>query len=174
MTAKDITGLVSGELIALYPTEERSNNGVVWMCRCSCGKLHKVKSSNLIRKSVTSCGHPRESIGVTQIKNILNQNNIIFETEKTFKNFIDNITKRPYRYDFYLPEYNRIIEFDGKQHYEISGWDEYTEDFQERQKRDKIKNQYCKNHNISIVRIPYTKTNNITLEMLLGDDFLIT
>jgi len=38
---------------------------------------------------------------------------------------------------------------------------------------DKIKNEYCKNNNISLVRIPYWEKNKITLEMLLGDKYLI-
>lgn len=40
-------------------------------------------------------------------------------------------------------------------------------------RRDKEKNQYAIEHNIPLVRIPYTERDNITLDMLLGDKYLI-
>ena len=38
---------------------------------------------------------------------------------------------------------------------------------------DTIKNNYAFNHNIPLVRIPYTERDNITLEMIMGDKYLI-
>jgi len=35
-----------------------------------------------------------------------------------------------------------------------------------------LKNQYAKKKNIPLVRIPYYELNNITLEMIMGDEFL--
>jgi hypothetical protein len=43
----------------------------------------------------------------------------------------------------------------------------------ETQNNDMIKNEYCKSNNIPLVRIPYWKRDNITLEMLLGEEYLI-
>ena len=48
--------------------------------------------------------------------------------------------------------------------------DVYLED---NQKRDKEKNKYALSHNIPLIRIPYWERDNITLEMLLGDQYLI-
>ena len=39
--------------------------------------------------------------------------------------------------------------------------------------RDNIKNQFCKKYQIPLVRIPYSHINNITLNDLIGDKFLI-
>ena len=41
------------------------------------------------------------------------------------------------------------------------------------QKRDKVKNDYALTHNIPLVRIPYWERDNITLDMIMGDQYLI-
>jgi very-short-patch-repair endonuclease len=113
-----------------------------------------------------SCGCINYSIGEKNIAELLEQNNIAFIREYKFQD-LNN-----YRYDFYLPEYNRLIEFDGKQHYIDSGtWDKDT--LKERQDRDKEKNQYALNRNIDLVRIPYWQRDKITLDMILGDYYLV-
>ena len=47
----------------------------------------------------------------------------------------------------------------------------YKENLEIRKQHDKIKNNYAKNHNIPLVRIPYTKLNHITLEDLMGKEY---
>ena len=92
------------------------------------------------------------SYGEKVIKEFLNRNNIKYETQKTF----DNCKfKHKLRYDFYLPKYNCLIEFDGKQHFEINeAWGGKME-FKKVQIRDKIKNEYAFNNNIKLIRISY-------------------
>ena len=59
-------------------------------------------------------------------------------------------------FDFYLPEYNICIEYDGEHHFRpIEMWGGY-EKFIINQENDEIKNEYCKNHNITLLRLPYT------------------
>ena len=41
------------------------------------------------------------------------------------------------------------------------------------QERDNIKNNFCLENNYPLVRIPYTKINNITIEDILGDKYLL-
>lgn len=62
---------------------------------------------------VQSCGCI-SSIGEANIQEVLQDNNISFEKEKVFKDFIYEDTQGFPRYDFYLPEYNRLVEFDGR------------------------------------------------------------
>lgn len=145
----------------------------MWHCRCSCGKETDVATGNLNRLSVASCGHPNDSMGERNIKKILQNNNILYETEKAFDDLINPDTKRHPRYDFYLPEYHRLIEFDGKQHYANtkSGW--FSTGLEDRQNRDQVKNKYALSHNIDLVRIPYTKRDTMVLEDLLGDEYLV-
>lgn len=170
--AKDLTGQVFGELTALYPTEKRNNNGVVWICQCSCGRIHKVKASELIRGGIYSCGHHNISKGEEKICKILDKVSIFYTKEKTFPD-LKSDRNGCLRYDFYLPEYNRLIEYDGEQHFKDGDKNFWKDNLIIRQQHDQIKNEYALSHNIPLVRIPYTELKNINLEMLLGNDFLI-
>lgn len=67
-------------------------------------------------------------------------------------------------FDFYLPNYNLCIEYDGQQHYEPKfGYNKEDVRFKMQQENDKIKNEYCSGENgrPTLIRIPYTKFNNI-------------
>lgn len=168
LNKKDLANQKFGKLTALFPTNKRIDNKVVWQCRCDCGQLYEVASSHLISGHTSSCGCIKHSIGEENIANILKQNNIKFQKEVTFSDLISDKNHK-LRYDFYLPIFNRLIEFDGQQHYEDTGW--HT--LEDCQKNDKIKNNYAIMNNIDLVRIPYWERDNITLEMLLGDQYLI-
>lgn len=162
-----------GQLQVLYENG-KNEIGFLWHARCECGNEIDVNASFLTSGKVQSCGCIK-SIGEANIQKVLQENNIYFKKEKTFEDLISNKGGK-YRYDFYLPEYNRLIEFDGIQHYECSksekSWDT-KEKFEKTQKRDKLKNEYALSHNILLVRIPYWKRDKITLDMLLGDEYLI-
>ena len=54
--AKDITNCRFGRLVAIEPTEERMQGGVIWLCRCDCGKMQKVSLNALLSGNTTSCG----------------------------------------------------------------------------------------------------------------------
>ena len=61
-------------------------------------------------------------------------------------------------FDFYLPQYNICIEYDGEFHYKmIMGYDEFIN----QKIRDTIKTVYCKENNIKLIIIPYWEFNNI-------------
>lgn len=75
------------------------------------------------------------------------------------------------RYDFAIildNEVIRLIEFDGEQHTKPI---KFFGDFATIQKRDQIKNEYALSHNIPLVRIPYWERDNITLDMIMGDQY---
>jgi len=67
--------------------------------------------------------------------------------------------KKELPFDFYLPDYNLCIEYDGIFHYEDIFDKPY--DFKTGKKRDKIKTKYCKDNNINLLRIPYWEFDNI-------------
>lgn len=64
-------------------------------------------------------------------------------------------------FDFYLPDYNYCIEFDGEQHFEIFKYFGGLDKFIDTKIRDTVKNEYCKNNNIKLIRIPYWDFNKI-------------
>ena len=57
------------------------------------------------------------------------------------------------RFDFYLPDYNTCIEFDGEQHFKPIKHFGGKERFKQQQKNDQIKNDYCVENNIALIRI---------------------
>ena len=171
----NLTNQKFGKLTALFPTEERdSHQNVKWHCICECGNTKNVGTTNLVNGNVKSCGCLGSSYGEYLIENLLKQNNVIYEKEKIFTDFVYEDSKLHPRYDFYLPEYNRLIEYDGEIHYglNISGWNT-NEKVLLTQKHDLIKNNYANEHLIDLVRIPYFEKDNITLDMLLGNKYLI-
>ncbi len=83
----------------------------------------------------------------------MTENNIEFVREKTF-NECKSKKNRKLRFDFWLPDYNTCIEFDGPQHYNATSY--YgLESFKTIQINDKIKNEYCIKNNIQLIRIKY-------------------
>ena len=97
------------------------------------------------------------SKGEYKIKEVLDSLNIDYIQEKRFKDCKD-IKTLPF--DFYLPYYNICIEFDGWQHYNMTKHDT-SEKFEIRKKHDIIKDEYCKNNNMYLIRIPYWEYKNI-------------
>ena len=164
---RDITNEKFGKLTAIDYIMDK-NNKVYWYCLCDCGNYCIVAGSNLKNGHTQSCGCIHSSIGEINIVKLLEENGIEYVKEYTFTDLPNR------RFDFYLPKYNRLIEFDGKQHFKyIHTWHKSEEAFILAQQRDIEKNNYALEHNISLVRIPYTERNNITLEMILGDKFLV-
>ena len=163
---KDITGQKYGKLTVLsYEIREAK---VYCYCECECGGKTWVAKSNLINGHTQSCGCISGSIGEDNIQKILKDNNIEFFREYKF----DELPNR--RFDFYLPELNRLIEFDGRQHFDyVNNWHKTKEEFEKAQLRDQEKNQYALSHSIHLVRIPYWERDNITLDLILGDKYLI-
>jgi len=64
--------------------------------------------------------------------------------------------KKPLPFDFYLPTYNVLIEYDGIQHFEPIEYFGGEFEFKRRKRNDEIKNKYCSENNIKLIRIPYT------------------
>ncbi len=94
------------------------------------------------------------------IEGFLKENNIEFISQHRFSECRD---KLPLPFDFYLPDYNVCIEYDGRQHF-IS-YDRWGGEKQllDTKNKDKIKNKYCEEYNIKLTRISYK--DNIRLEL---------
>jgi len=105
------------------------------------------------------------SAGELRIKNYLERKNIEYEFQKTFDD-CRNINLL--RFDFYLPKYNLIIEFDGYQHYE--NVEKFGNTLSQIKKHDKIKNKYCKDNSINIIRIPYWELEDNVVEWTLDNE----
>lgn len=62
-------------------------------------------------------------------------------------------------FDFYIPNENTCIEFDGRQHFEPIQFFGGQESFESLRMRDEIKNEYCSKNNIKLCRISYEDIN---------------
>ncbi len=72
-----------------------------------------------------------------------------------------SIDKSKYRYDFYLPDYNLLIEYHGGQHYfPVEFWGG-EEGLWERRFADRCKRSLARRNGYSMLTIPYTKFINI-------------
>lgn len=176
---KDLTNQRFGMLIAKkYAGYSNSSGNAVWECQCDCGNITYVDSNNLVAKHTLSCGCINSSIGVENICKILKDNNITFKQEYGLSEVFDT-QGYPFRLDFVIYKNNQIIraiEYDGIQHF-IETWGAWKQNsritLKIQQERDHRKNQWCLLHNIPLVRIPYWERDNITLEMLMGDQYLV-
>lgn len=167
---KDLTNQRFGKLIAKQPIFNEYKKRYDWLCQCDCGNEIIVLGSSLSNGNTQSCGCIK-SIGESNIEKILKENNINYISQYRIM-----INDKLYIYDFAIVENNQVtqlIEFDGIQHYgRISGW--FTEERrQELINSDIIKNQYALNNNILLYRIPYWERDNIDLELLFNDKYLI-
>lgn len=121
-----------------------------------CGDEYITDFDSYVRQNQTRCPHcsKSESIGEFRIRKFLENYKINFIQEKKFDNCID---KKRLPFDFYLPDYNLIVEFDGQMHYYDVGYGNHEMTV----RHDKIKNKYCDDNNIKLLRIPYWNGNNI-------------
>lgn len=152
----------------ISPTDIRWgwSHQVVWNIKCKkCGEDYLGIPTELISNKRTHGMNPCEcwkkySIGVQKIISILQNNNIKYEQEKKYDTCVSpKGFKLPF--DFYLPEYNILIEYDGEQHFKVA-FGQAEEKLTLQQQYDEIKNQWCKDNNIKLIRIPYYK-KEITL-----------
>ena len=164
---EDLTNKKFNKLTPMY----RANlNGkrVFWHCKCECGNEIDVRADHLIDSHTTSCGCS-VSLGEEKIIKILKENNIAFQTQKTFDDCIFPDTLAKAKFDFYLIDYNTLIGFDGLQHFSYQKNSSiFTKEKTDKIKEhDEFKNEYCLKNNINLIRIPYTHYDSMQLEDLL-------
>lgn len=157
ITYKNLSGLKFGMLTVLNKTNNKYINGcIIWECLCDCGNITYASTDTLTSYKKTSCGCSKYSNMEQFIIDCLNKNKILNVPQARFT---DCRNKYPLPFDFYLPEYNTCIEFDGEQHFRPIKFFGGDEEFRYRQQNDEIKNNYCAEHHINLIRLPYTLTS---------------
>lgn len=129
------------------------------LCKCKkCGSVIKLRPDHILRG--IGCGKCTKSLGESLIKYYLVNNYIDHHTQYKFEDC--KIGKKPLPFDFFLPEYNIAIEFDGMQHYAPSELFGGPEEFRKLKLRDNCKSDYCASRGIKLIRIPFTELKNIS------------
>lgn len=170
---RDLTNQKFGKLTVIKLDDEYNNQRInknlhiKQICQCDCGNIVSVLGTNLTRLHTTSCGCANRSIGEENIEKLLKENHINYAREYSFS---DLRNQKKLRFDFAIfnnkNELIELIEFDGRQHNNnYLPWNS-TETLKERRQRDELKNNYCKEHNIKLIRIDYSKRDNLTLKDL--------
>lgn len=140
---------------------ERNHQPVIIICK----KHGEFKQSPHNHKKGKGCPICNESSGERNVRNWLINNNINFTSQKSFE---DCISDKKLRFDFYLPEYNTCIEYNGIQHYREVQIFKGKKGLESTKKRDKIKAEYCKNNGIQLLIIKYDQN----IEDILSSIFL--
>lgn len=100
--------------------------------------------------------HQRASSkGERHVLDYLREQGLTFDREKEFPGLSD---VRPLRFDFYLPEVGLLVEVDGSQHYQGSIFHHTREEWLKQIRHDNMKNGYCQEKGIHLLRIPCTCT----------------
>ena len=163
-----LVGLYIGKLFIFEDTGTSKYTYRIYKARCECGSVIEYTIASLNGGTI-SCGCVL-SKGERKISEILTKNNIPFKKEYTYPD-LKSECGRALRYDFYIDN-KFLLEYDGMQHYQEDYRDKnYT--LTDRQKRDNIKNEYAKSHNIPLKRIPYWDYDKITIENIMDDTYLI-
>ena len=117
-----------------------------------CGNTYEVRPTDFISHQ-TRCPYCNSPKGETIITKLLNLLNINYEPQKTFNDLRDT---QPLSYDFYLPDQNTLIEYQGIQHYQPIDYFGGEAKLKIQQKHDKMKSDYAKDHDYNLIAVPYT------------------
>ena len=120
--------------------------------------------------SRNGCPKCKKSKGEIHISSILVRENKKYLEQYSF---IDCKYINVLKYDFYLPEYNVCIEYNGRQHYEEIKHFGGKESFDIQITRDNIKSNYCIDNNIQLFIIKYDEDIELRMmELLISLDIL--
>ena len=110
-------------------------------------------------KSGKRCPYCKKSKGEDSINTTLKKLGVKYKTQYKFDDCRD-VLLLPF--DFYLYDYNLIIEYDGEQHFDIKrAFNSNENKFWETVVHDAMKNAYCEDNNIDLLRIPFWEFDNI-------------
>lgn len=156
------------ELLEVHDSEvilcsqyERNKGKVLVYCN-KCTSFWEATPNNLLKGS--GCPNCKVSRGERKINMFLAKKSITFLQQFYFH---DCINKQPLLFDFAVfsdksqekPEF--LIEYDGIQHFELVDFFGGQEQFEKQQLHDRIKDDYCKQNGIELIRIPYWEQDNI-------------
>lgn len=166
----DITGQRFGKLIAIKSTNkiDPKSKMFLWEFKCDCGTTKTLPVGWVTCGNTTSCGCTK-SRGETAVANALKNASITFYQQHSFSQCTNKEKTRKLYFDFYLPDYSCCIEYDGEQHFFANHRTWNTEEnLTKTQERDEIKDLYCTQNNILLIRISYLNYNKINSDYIIS------
>jgi hypothetical protein len=119
------------------------------------GDFKQTPNAHICKRGCPICASSKGELSIIEY---LKNKNINFIRQKIFK------TIPPYnklRFDFYLPFFNTIIEFNGAQHYRPVDWFGKREGYLRQVDSDRRKVEFTAQNNILFIVIPYWDFNKI-------------
>lgn len=144
----------------------RNTEKIKLQCKL-CGKTFSMRASAALNRE--GCPWCNRSKGENKIKEFFDEYGIEYIPQFSFP---ECKYKKALKFDFYLPHQNMCIEFDGKQHYKSIKYFGGDEALQTSQKRDKIKETFCRQNNIKLLRIRYDDDLQKLLNIYFNDGYI--
>jgi hypothetical protein len=137
-------------------------------CKCAIDGYEWTVTPNKLLQGRRGCPKCLNYKNEIDIHKILKKYNINYIAQKRFSNCKD---KRAMPFDFYLKDYNILCEYDGEGHYKPIRRGKMTDEeaeieYEKVKRHDAIKTEYCKQHNIPLIRIPYWERKNMECFLL--------
>lgn len=156
---REVKGYIESFGYKLLSTEYKNNK-----CKLSirCPKGHEFKMGfSSFKNQGQRCPICNESKGERRVREYLENNNINFTPQIEYEDLL-GLGRGNLSYDFYLPQYNLLIEYQGEFHDgSVTGSYQKTFDFDRQQEHDKRKKQYSIDNNIELLEIWYWDFDNI-------------
>lgn len=159
---KQVYELEGGEYEVLG--EYRGTNYKILMYHNECDNCYETTPKHFLKGS--RCTICCESNGEAKVRKVLNKYNIQYSKQFRFDDCRGK--KYPLPFDFAIFKNNELlllIEVDGEQHFKPVNFNGIDNDkaiklFNDTKNRDNIKNKYCKENGIKLLRIPYFDIEN--------------
>lgn len=152
----------SGPIILTGKDKKRRRT---WKCKCDCGQTIFVTTGDLVSGNTKSCGC-LVSVGQKRVAELLSARHVDFVSEYSFPDLLSD-KGYPLRFDFAVFRdgiLSFLLEYQGEQHYiKRNVWFGR----QQREKTDKQKKRYCKDHNIPLYEIAYDEDISDKLSLIL-------
>lgn len=147
---------IDTKAIDFYSTDKYTRQSILFQCQCGKNFVTSIASFQNGKWFCDNCSNKISSYE-KKVQQYLDNNHIKYIYQYKINSCKDIL---PLPFDFYLIDYQKIIEVDGEGHYNITYFNHCNKQkaqktFDITQKHDKIKNEYCKKYNIPLLRIPY-------------------
>lgn len=147
---------LSNKEYTLISNEYLNNHTKIKLRHTLCKREYETTSHEFIN-GFGRCPYCNETLGESTIRQYLENHEYQYIAQFRIKELNPN-----YSFDFKDLDNDILIEYDGEFHYlPINTSDEALESFKQQKERDSIKNEFCLNNNITLLRIPFWEFKNI-------------
>jgi len=151
--------------------KEYANARTKMRFKCKCGNEYVTSWDKVTRQNQWQCSecNGKTSKGETITREFLSKllkDENLFEEQKTFEDLVD---EKLLSYDFFIPEFNILIEIQGVQHYKPIEMFGGEKQFKKQQHHDKLKREYAEQNELILIEIPWNCNGIDTEEKLIEE-----